>query len=31
MPAPVVAGGKVFATASDGTVFAVDGRDPAGW
>ncbi|GAA1729943.1 protein kinase domain-containing protein [Streptomyces yatensis] len=31
MPAPVVAGGKVFATGSDGTVFAVDGRDPAGW
>ncbi|WP_043235279.1 serine/threonine-protein kinase [Streptomyces violaceusniger] len=31
MPAPVVADGKVFATGPDGTVFAVDGRDPAGW
>ncbi|MGW6570367.1 protein kinase domain-containing protein [Streptomyces sp. NPDC054975] len=31
VPAPVVAGGKVFGTAPDGSVFAVDGRDPAGW
>ncbi|MFD0445624.1 PQQ-binding-like beta-propeller repeat protein [Streptomyces indonesiensis] len=31
MPAPVVADGKVFATAPDGTLFAVDGRNPAGW
>ncbi|MFD0651688.1 PQQ-binding-like beta-propeller repeat protein [Streptomyces malaysiensis subsp. malaysiensis] len=31
MAAPVVADGKVFATAPDGTVFAVDGRNPAGW
>ncbi|MFI0780790.1 PQQ-binding-like beta-propeller repeat protein [Streptomyces sp. NPDC021212] len=31
MPAPVVAAGKVFATAPDGTVFGVDGADPARW
>jgi outer membrane protein assembly factor BamB len=31
LPAPFTAGGKVFATAPDGSVFAVDGRDPAGW
>ncbi|WP_432252844.1 protein kinase domain-containing protein [Streptomyces sp. HNM1019] len=31
MPAPVVADDKVFATAPDGTLFAVDGRDPADW
>ncbi|MEU0845514.1 PQQ-binding-like beta-propeller repeat protein [Streptomyces sp. NPDC005962] len=31
MPAPVAAAGKVFATAPDGTVFAVDARDPARW
>ncbi|MFD3948319.1 PQQ-binding-like beta-propeller repeat protein [Streptomyces sp. NPDC058579] len=29
--APVVVGDKVFGTAPDGSVFAVDGRDPAGW
>ncbi|MEV4944092.1 serine/threonine-protein kinase [Streptomyces sp. NPDC053755] len=31
VPAPVVAGGRVFATAPDGSVFAVDGRDPGAW
>ncbi|MEU9866115.1 serine/threonine-protein kinase [Streptomyces sp. NPDC047971] len=31
VPAPVVAGEKVFGSAPDGSVFAVDGRDPAGW
>ena len=31
MPAPVTAAGKVFATAPDGTVFAVDARDPSRW
>ncbi|MDT9689663.1 PQQ-binding-like beta-propeller repeat protein [Streptomyces sp. P9(2023)] len=31
VPAPVVAGDTVFGTAPDGSVFAVDGRDPAGW
>ncbi|MGW1197577.1 serine/threonine-protein kinase [Streptomyces sp. NPDC002536] len=31
VPAPVVAEGKVFGTAPDGTVFAVDGLNPAGW
>ncbi|MER7954848.1 serine/threonine-protein kinase [Streptomyces sp. NPDC096030] len=31
VPAPVVAGEKVFATAPDGSVFAVDGRNPADW
>lgn len=31
MPAPVAAEGKVFATGPDGTVFGVDGRNPAGW
>ncbi|MFF5935405.1 protein kinase [Streptomyces sp. NPDC012508] len=31
VPAPVVAGEKVFGTAPDGSVFAVDGRDPADW
>ncbi|MCT4354487.1 PQQ-binding-like beta-propeller repeat protein [Streptomyces sp. Je 1-79] len=31
VPAPVVAGDRVFATAPDGSVFAVDGRDPAAW
>ncbi|MEU4272379.1 PQQ-binding-like beta-propeller repeat protein [Streptomyces sp. NPDC026092] len=31
VPAPVVVGDKVFGTAPDGSVFAVDGRDPAGW
>jgi outer membrane protein assembly factor BamB len=31
LPQPVIAGGHVYASAPDGTVFAVDGRDPAGW
>ncbi|GKQ37241.1 serine/threonine-protein kinase [Streptomyces sp. A012304] len=31
LPAPGVAGGRVYAGAPDGTVFAVDGRDPSGW
>ncbi|MEU6880049.1 serine/threonine-protein kinase [Streptomyces sp. NPDC046712] len=31
VPAPVVAGDRVFGTAPDGSVFAVDGRDPSGW
>ncbi|MFQ6195795.1 protein kinase domain-containing protein [Streptomyces sp. NPDC000405] len=31
LPAPVVADGKVFGAAPDGTVFAVDARNPAGW
>ncbi|MBO0652704.1 serine/threonine-protein kinase [Streptomyces triculaminicus] len=31
MPAPVTAEGKVFGAAPDGTVFAVDGRNPARW
>ncbi|MGW7262861.1 protein kinase domain-containing protein [Streptomyces sp. NPDC054842] len=31
LPAPSVAGGRVFASAPDGTVFAVAGGDPAGW
>ncbi|MFJ3584893.1 PQQ-binding-like beta-propeller repeat protein [Streptomyces sp. NPDC090127] len=31
VPAPVVLGDTVFGTAPDGSVFAVDGRDPAGW
>ncbi|MEU1623566.1 serine/threonine-protein kinase [Streptomyces sp. NPDC005722] len=30
-PAPVVADGKVFATAPDGSVFAVDAKDPSRW
>ncbi|MDX3076586.1 serine/threonine-protein kinase [Streptomyces sp. MI02-7b] len=30
-PSPVVADGKVFATAPDGTVFAVDAKDPSRW
>jgi outer membrane protein assembly factor BamB len=29
--APVLVGGRVCAGAPDGTVFAVDGRDPAAW
>ncbi|MYV72114.1 PQQ-binding-like beta-propeller repeat protein, partial [Streptomyces sp. SID2131] len=28
---PLVAGGRVFGTAPDGSVFAVDARDPASW
>ncbi|MEX2982878.1 serine/threonine-protein kinase [Streptomyces sp. C36] len=31
MPAPVTAEGKVFGAAPDGTVFAVDGRNPSRW
>ncbi|MER7910199.1 PQQ-binding-like beta-propeller repeat protein [Streptomyces sp. NPDC096068] len=31
VPAPVVAGDRVFGTAPDGSVFAVDARDPASW
>lgn len=31
LPAPEAAEGRVYAGAPDGTVFAVDGRDPAGW
>ncbi|MET8227722.1 serine/threonine-protein kinase [Streptomyces sp. NPDC005301] len=31
LPAPSVGGGRVFAGAPDGTVFAVPGGDPAGW
>ncbi|MFH8579221.1 PQQ-binding-like beta-propeller repeat protein [Streptomyces zaomyceticus] len=31
VPAPLVAGERVFGTAPDGSVFAVDARDPATW
>ncbi|WP_225801829.1 PQQ-binding-like beta-propeller repeat protein [Streptomyces sp. NK15101] len=31
VPAPLVAGDRVFGTAPDGSVFAVDARDPAAW
>ncbi|WP_405769325.1 serine/threonine-protein kinase [Streptomyces sp. NBC_01538] len=31
LPAPVAAGGRVYASAPDGSVFAVDAADPAGW
>ncbi|NXY99535.1 PQQ-binding-like beta-propeller repeat protein [Streptomyces sp. BR123] len=31
LPAPVAAAGRVFATAPDGSVFAVDAGDPAAW
>ncbi|MFI2739179.1 PQQ-binding-like beta-propeller repeat protein [Streptomyces sp. NPDC018711] len=31
VPAPVVAGNRVFGTAPDGSVFAVDAGDPAAW
>ncbi|MFE2292111.1 PQQ-binding-like beta-propeller repeat protein [Streptomyces sp. NPDC059452] len=31
LPAPVAAGRMVVGTAPDGSVFAVDGRDPGGW
>ncbi|MFC9625551.1 serine/threonine-protein kinase [Streptomyces sp. NPDC056930] len=31
LPAPVAAGRTVFGTAPDGSVFAVDGQDPAHW
>ncbi|MER8045722.1 serine/threonine-protein kinase [Streptomyces sp. NPDC094032] len=31
VPAPVAAGGRVFGTAPDGSVFAVDAKDPGAW
>ncbi|MFJ5728652.1 protein kinase domain-containing protein [Streptomyces paradoxus] len=31
LPEPVVVGGRVYGSAPDGTVFAVNGRDPAAW
>ncbi|WP_371669906.1 serine/threonine-protein kinase [Streptomyces sp. NBC_00289] len=31
LPEPLIADGHVFAGAPDGTVYAVDGRDPAAW
>lgn len=31
IPAPVVADGRVFGAAPDGSVFAVDALNPAGW
>ena len=31
LPEPVIVDGRVYAGAPDGTVFAVDGSDPAGW
>ncbi|WP_426403777.1 protein kinase domain-containing protein [Streptomyces sp. R-07] len=31
VPAPLVAGDRVFGTAPDSSVFAVDARDPAAW
>ncbi|MFI8824630.1 PQQ-binding-like beta-propeller repeat protein [Streptomyces sp. NPDC053431] len=31
VPAPVAAGNRVYGTAPDGSVFAVDGRDPSTW
>lgn len=31
LPAPATAPGRVYATAPDGSVFAVDARDPARW
>ncbi|MFF4170019.1 PQQ-binding-like beta-propeller repeat protein [Streptomyces sp. NPDC001744] len=31
VPAPLAAGDRVFGTAPDGSVFAVDARDPASW
>ncbi|MGY1500039.1 outer membrane protein assembly factor BamB family protein [Streptomyces sp. QTS52] len=31
LPAPVAAAGRVYASAPDGSVFAVDAADPAGW
>ncbi|MEU7297584.1 serine/threonine-protein kinase [Streptomyces exfoliatus] len=31
VPAPLVVGDRVFGTAPDGSVFAVDARDPASW
>jgi outer membrane protein assembly factor BamB len=31
LPRPVVTGDRVYAAAPDGTVFALDGRDPSAW
>jgi hypothetical protein len=31
LPEPVVVGERVYGSAPDGTVFAVNGRDPAAW
>ncbi|MET8857249.1 serine/threonine-protein kinase [Streptomyces sp. NPDC004579] len=31
LPAPLPAGGRIFATSPGGTLFAVDGRDPSDW
>jgi outer membrane protein assembly factor BamB len=31
LPAPLLAGGYVYAGAPDGTVFGVAGRDPGAW
>ncbi|MFJ3667499.1 PQQ-binding-like beta-propeller repeat protein [Streptomyces sp. NPDC090106] len=31
VPEPLVVGGRVYATAPDGTVFALDARSPAAW
>ncbi|MGW0292500.1 serine/threonine-protein kinase [Streptomyces tuirus] len=31
LPEPVVVGDRVYGSAQDGTVFAVNGRDPAAW
>ncbi|MFE5295130.1 PQQ-binding-like beta-propeller repeat protein [Streptomyces sp. NPDC056632] len=31
VPAPVAAGNRIYGTAPDGSVFAVDGRDPGSW
>ncbi|OUC94372.1 serine/threonine-protein kinase [Streptomyces swartbergensis] len=31
LPEPVLVDGRVYAGAPDGTVFAVNGRDPSGW
>ncbi|WP_179878930.1 MULTISPECIES: hypothetical protein [unclassified Streptomyces] len=31
LPEPVVVGDRVYDSAPDGTVFAVNGRDPSAW
>lgn len=31
VPAPVVGDGRVYGSAPDGSVFAVDAANPAGW
>jgi outer membrane protein assembly factor BamB len=31
LPVPLLVGDRVYSSAPDGTVFAVNGRDPAGW